>query len=671
MKKILKWSGIGILGLIVLIIAALVLIPMFVDIQDYKPRLETLVSEQTGRDFRIGGDLELSLFPWVGVVFADLTLGNPDGYEEKNFLSVSSFDVQVKLLPLLSRDVEIKRFVIEGLTVALERSAAGKGNWEGLEGGPPADVKSPAGPAGGGDLGDLPIKSLQVEECAVKGGTVLWIDHGPGTRKTLSDLNLDIKDLSLDRPIQVALSGMLDGKSLSVNGSLGPLGSHPGKEPITVDLAVKAFNHLDLGVNGTITVAETPRFDMTFQLSPFSPRRLLSDLSEPFPVDTADPAVLDKLAVKGSVNGSVDKISVTDGELILDDSRISFSMDAGEFEKPVLSFNIEVDSINLDRYLPPPGDDNGAVSAADAAAPAAGSGARADAGVDYAPLRNPVMNGTLLVGDLTVQKAKISDLNLKLAAAEGRYAIDPIDLTAYDGTLKGKALLDVRKDTPSVSADLTAQGIQVEHMLWDVLDKDFLAGTLKTGLKITFAGDDAASVKRTLNGRGELMFQDGAIVGIDLAGMVRNVTSAFRLSEIPAEKPRTDFSELTAPFTINNGLVNTPGTTMQSPLLRLLITGDANLVTEALDMRVEPKVVATLKGQGDVKERSGITVPVLVTGSFSEPRFRPDLKSILQQGLPKADDLKKMVPETGDIDKEALKDAAKELLKGLPFGKGR
>ena len=299
MKKILKWSGIGILGLIVLIIAALVLIPMFVDIQDYKPRLETLVSEQTGRDFRIGGDLELSLFPWVGVVFADLTLGNPDGYEEKNFLSVSSFDVQVKLLPLLSRDVEIKRFVIEGLTVALERSAAGKGNWEGLEGGPPADVKSPAGPAGGGDLGDLPIKSLQVEECAVKGGTVLWIDHGPGTRKTLSDLNLDIKDLSLDRPIQVALSGMLDGKSLSVNGSLGPLGSHPGKEPIAVDLAVKAFNHLDLGVNGTVTVAETPRFDMTFQLSPFSPRRLLSDLSEPFPVDTADPAVLDKLAVKG------------------------------------------------------------------------------------------------------------------------------------------------------------------------------------------------------------------------------------------------------------------------------------------------------------------------------------------------------------------------------------
>lgn len=167
------------------------------------------------------------------------------------------------------------------------------------------------------------------------------------------------------------------------------------------------------------------------------------------------------------------------------------------------------------------------------------------------------------------------------------------------------------------------------------------------------------------------MFQDGAIVGIDLAGMVRNVTSAFRLSEIPAEKPRTDFSELTAPFTINNGLVNTPGTTMQSPLLRLLITGDANLVTEALDMRVEPKVVATLKGQGDVKERSGITVPVLVTGSFSEPRFRPDLKSILQQGLPKTDDLRKMVPETGDIDKEALKDAAKELLKGLPFGKGR
>ena len=58
------------------------------------------------------------------------------------------------------------------------------------------------------------------------------------------------------------------------------------------------------------------------------------------------------------------------------------------------------------------------------------------------------------------------------------------------------------------------------------------------------------------------------------------------------------------------------------------MAGDAHLVKEKLDFRVEPKFVATIKGQRDTKQRSGIMVPVLVTGTFSEPKFRPDLERI-------------------------------------------
>jgi AsmA protein len=227
----------------------------------------------------------------------------------------------------------------------------------------------------------------------------------------------------------------------------------------------------------------------------------------------------------------------------------------------------------------------------------------------------------------------------------------------------------VKKNTPSASAHLSAQGIKVYPVLKNLLNKGSLEGALKAEMSITFTGDDPKAIKKTLNGKGNLLFEDGAVIGIDLAGMVRNVTSAFGLSDKPTEKPRTDFSELVAPFTIKNGVFNTSGTTMKSPLLRLLVTGDANLVTETLDMRVEPKVVATLKGQGDAKQRSGLAVPVLVSGTFSKPKFKPDVKGILTQGveLPKAEDLKKALPDAGGLQKESLKDSAKELLKGLPF----
>ncbi|MBW1998833.1 MAG: AsmA family protein, partial [Deltaproteobacteria bacterium] len=211
--------------------------------------------------------------------------------------------------------------------------------------------------------------------------------------------------------------------------------------------------------------------------------------------------------------------------------------------------------------------------------------------------------------------------------------------------------------------------------LKDLLKKDIIEGTLKATMNIAMAGDDPERIKRTLNGKGDLRFFDGAIVGVDLAGMVRNVKATFGLAEKPEKRPRTDFSELHIPFTMTKGVVKTAKTRLTSPLLRLLAAGKADLVRETLDFRVEPKFVGTIKGQGDTRQRSGITVPVLITGTFSSPKFRPDLegmlKGTLEKGLPEASELKKMLPgqETQEGVQKPLEEKARDLLKGLPFSR--
>jgi AsmA protein len=188
-------------------------------------------------------------------------------------------------------------------------------------------------------------------------------------------------------------------------------------------------------------------------------------------------------------------------------------------------------------------------------------------------------------------------------------------------------------------------------------------------------GDDSDSILKTLNGNGEFLVQDGAIKGIDLVVMVRNATVAFGLAEKPTEKPRTDFTELRAPFTINNGIFNTTSTTLVSPLLRLITAGNANLPEKTLNFRVEPKFVGTLVGQGDTQQRLGIAVPVLISGTFSSPKFRPDLKNIIQQSisgeLPSIDDLKENIQKTVPLEDvpKILEEKAKDLLKNSPFGK--
>ena len=132
MRKTIKWVLIVMGGLVLLLLSALLIIPKFVDVEQYKPEIEKRVSQATGRSFTLGGDLNLSLFPWAGLSLSDLHLGSLPGFDEKDLLTVESFEVRVRLLPLLFKEVEVKRFVLQGPRIVLERRKNGRGNWEGI-----------------------------------------------------------------------------------------------------------------------------------------------------------------------------------------------------------------------------------------------------------------------------------------------------------------------------------------------------------------------------------------------------------------------------------------------------------------------------------------------------------------------------------------------------------
>ncbi|MEE4313498.1 MAG: AsmA-like C-terminal region-containing protein, partial [Desulfofustis sp.] len=175
----------------------------------------------------------------------------------------------------------------------------------------------------------------------------------------------------------------------------------------------------------------------------------------------------------------------------------------------------------------------------------------------------------------------------------------------------------------------------------------------------------------SLNGTGTLHFNDGALIGLDLARLARTITSGFSLDE-QGERPRTDFSELSLPFSIIDGLVTIPEATLKSPFIRATASGTANLVVKSLDLRLRPELVATIKGQGDEEQRSGLAVPVLVRGTFSDPAFLPDLEALAREQLLNRQDVQDIIKD-GTITPERREqlseevEKAKGLLKGL-FG---
>ncbi|MDD2388660.1 MAG: AsmA family protein [Desulfobacterales bacterium] len=675
MNKIIKWIAMGVGALVVIVLAALIFIPKLVDMEQYRPRIEQQVAKAIGRPFSLGKDLQLSLFPWAGISFTDLSIGSPPDFREKNFMTVKSFEARVKLIPLLFRDIQVKRFVLKGPQIVLETLADGRVNWEFKPEKEPVVVPevpkgpSPAKKGGGG----FSIKSLAVGEFSISGGSLLWVDHGKKQQKEITDIRLDLEDVSFDRPIRLILSAMIAQVPVSLQGTIGPVGKDIGKNALPVEITVQAAEQIHMNVSGTVSDwVDSPRYDLKIDLASFSPRRLMGAVfpERPFPVKTSAPDVLDRVSLKAELKGDTQKVDLTSAVAILDDSRFEFDLRVKNFAKPDLTFDVKLDKIDVDRYLPPPVVPG---KAKEGRAPQSPS-VSGEKKMDYSPLRRMALNGAVSIGELKAVNARLAQVKLKADAKDGIIRLGSLSFDLYQGHIEGSAGINVQKDIPGTHVELTANQIQVGPLLGDVMQLDVLEGAMEAKVAIDASGDAPESIKRTLNGNGNIRFLDGAVKGIDLAGMVRNAQAAFGLAEKPEEKPRTDFSEIEVPFDISNGRVHTANARLMSPVIRITAMGDADLVKEVLDFRVEPKFVATLIGQGDTVERSGIMVPILVSGSFSSPRFRPDLKGMIQQKL------EGQVPDIPDItktitDKEALKktlkpleETAKEVLKGLPFG---
>jgi len=663
--KTVKWIFIIGGGLIVLLLVALILIPMLVDVNKHKPRIEKAVSQASGRPFAIGGDLELSLFPWAGFSLTDLSLGNPKGFPEKDMIRISQFEVRVKLLPLMSKDIRVNRFVVKNPRIVLIKNRKGKGNWEGF--GAPATEKTPAKEKGAGEPpeGGFPIKSLTVGELAITDGAVQWIDNKAGTRNDIKDLQLVIRDVSMEGPVPLSFSARVDNKRISAEGRVGPISGDIGKEKLPVELAVIALDRIQLGLKGQVEdLTADPRFDMAVDIAEFSPRKLMAAMGQALPIQTADPNVLTRASFKARIKGDPQKVAIQDGTLILDDSTMTLVANIKDFSRPELWFKTEMDVMDADRYLPPEAESGGEGRPRQSTA-----GSAQKTKTDYTPLTRLILDGQAKIGKLKVAKARMENVRITIKAKGGIIQVSP-SMAMYQGDVSGRAVINVTRDRPKTDVRLSAKGLKINPLMKDVMNKDFLEGTTNARLELSMKGDDPESVKKTLGGEGLLRFTDGAIKGIDLASMARNIQAVFGMEAQGGKKPRTDFSELNVPVYIQKGVAKIGNAKLLSPFIRVNAQGTANLVSEALDMRVNPKIVGTMKGQGDTMDRGGITVPVMVSGTFSNPKFEPDLAGMITGGggAPTEDVVKGLTDSSEDAVK-SVEEQVKGVLKGLPFGK--
>ena len=676
MKKFL----LVLLAVVVVLIGAAVAVPFLLPTEAYKQQIEAQVERATGRALVIEGPLDISVLPTMAVTAERVRFANVKGSARPEMARLKALQAELKIWPLLRGAVEVDRFVLLEPEFHLEVDAAGRPNW--ALGAPedraadetqaPAPEEAGAGTAQPGGM-RLPITEVRLGDIRIENGTLSLSDARSDTEERIEAINLDLDLPDLRSPLAAKGSLAYKGKPLELSLAVERLlvllqgGSSPvrltGKTP---DLA--------LAFDGAIDNAATPQASGAIELNVASIRDLAAWLAEPIAFSGEG---LRTFRLSGKLEGSPTRIALNDANLALDaiEGQGDVAVDLSG-QVPQVTGRLDLGAVDLNPYLPPetaeqrPAGDGAARDrpAREAAEPADWS----DEPIELPPIGGADVDFALSTEGLKVRDLQLDRSRLALRLQGAHLSVDFQEIALYGGQGSGRLDVEVVDGAPRIGKQFRLEGLQALPFLQAAAGFERLRGTASAEVSLQTRGRSERELVRNLSGQGQATFRDGAIVGINLAAMVRNVAAAFQGGG-SGEERETDFAELSGSFNINNGILSNDDLWLQAPVLRVAGSGQLNLPQRTVDYRVEPKAAPTLEGQSGEREVAGLLVPVIVRGPWDNLTFTPDLSAVARRALedPEAfkEEVEQQIDQLGGV-AEGVRDAirkgdAEKVLEGV------
>lgn len=341
MRKLL----IGVAVVVVVLIAAVLVVPSFIDWNGYKPEIQAAAKSATGRDLRLDGDIGLSVLPSPSLSVQNVSFANIEGGSTPEMVQLESLRVHVALLPLLSGRIHVTSVTLVKPTIVLERLADGRANWEF-----PSDAAAaPAGGgAGGGGTASAPAVAL--DSAKIEDGTVVYRDATGGAEHRVEALNLTVAAGGLQGPFDVDGSFTYQGMPMTLAASSGRLdGQRANPIKLTVSAAEKA---LTVTVSGSLNTAQGPSF--TGEANIEAPdlgaaiERLTATLGAAAPAFASG----QKLSVTSTIDGSPTAVNLNDLTVAIGESRLQGKVAVALAETPIIDAKLSGNRLDLDALLP-------------------------------------------------------------------------------------------------------------------------------------------------------------------------------------------------------------------------------------------------------------------------------------------------------------------------------
>jgi len=353
-------------------------------------------------------------------------------------------------------------------------------------------------------------------------------------------------------------------------------------------------------------------------LAPLVIREYLPRLGLSAPA-TRDPKALSLVSASFAFGYGGRRATVDDLKLTVDDTHVTGSA-ADDLGTRAVKFALAVDTINLDRYLPP-------AEGSDAAAAPAAAPRRAGAPEPQTKAAPLEANGSLTVGAIHLAPLDLTAVAVTLAASGGVLHLFPLEARVDGGEYSGNIVFDERASVPVLTLDEHLTGIEVGQLVSTGAKNVHVSGRGTVTLKATGRGAAADALLGTLNGRLDAAVKDGALEGIDIGYQLDRAEALLRgRTQTTQDTHRTPFAALSLTAEIVDGVARTHDLTLNSPVLKVTGQGSVTLATQSLDVAL---LADTLRMAGNTP----IKIPLEVTGSAANPKIRPDLDALVKGQL--------------------------------------
>ena len=582
----LKTILVALVGLVVVVVVGLVIAVATVDPNDYREDIQQAVHDATGRQLTLGGDLELGISLSPTIVAKQIALSNADWGTEPEMMKAKELDIKVALLPLISGDIHIVSFMLDGAEILLETNSDGVGNWQ--FGAQEADDEVAT------DKMLLP----RIDSLTISDAKFTYLDGETGEKRSVDVESIQLSTDSPSGPLNVDVKATSDDEGLTVSGVAGSLDALMGNDSAPVDLSIAAYG-VTMTLKGTVAdVSSAPQLDLDLDVASDDPSKAADVAGITLPFDGA-------IKVVGHIKGTPETFDLTG--LTADAAGIKATGDISvdqSGDRPSVSGKLAIDTLDVSAFGGADGEaSSGSSDKVFPSDPLPVDGLKAvdaDIEVTITTLKTPVMVASNVV------------VPIKLAS--GDLKIDGMTATVAESSVSSSLDLNASSSTPAMVLKLDASNLNVGKMLKEADVTEMLSGTGDLKVDVNGQGESIAAIMASLGGDASLLMEGGSLDAGSLS-LLMGGTNALVGTMFASGSEAASLNCLAIDYDIKDGIAEQKVFLVDTQFSTLVGEGSIDLGKETIDLLITPKS----KGVS-----LSVAVPVRVGGTLASPSFTPD-----------------------------------------------